>query len=689
MAHMYDDFKMYLCDKTILKERLPFPVYKKFRDVQKNEQTMDSETADALAHAMKVWALEKGATHYAHWFFPMTGSTAQKHDAFLEPVEDGFPMARFNGKALIKGEADGSSFPSGGLRATFEARGYTYWDITSPVFIRDHVLCIPSIFVSYHGESLDEKAPLLKSMDAVSTCATSLLHTLGYHDVKRVIPMLGQEQEYFLVDEALYKRRLDLKLVGRTLFGVAPSKGQDSEDHYFGSIPDKVMAFMQDVNHACWKLGIFSKVEHNEVAFNQFEIVPMYAPVHISIDQNQLIMDILKKTAKKHGLACLLHEKPFVGINGSGKHNNWSLTTNTNINLFDPGDSVQENIRFLLFVVALLKGIDQYAPLLRLASSSAGNDHRLGANEAPPAIISVYLGELLEYLLNDIENNTPTFIDNQKKQTPLKNLADIPTEFSDRNRTSPFAFTGSKFEFRMVGSSKSAALVHTILNTIMAQNIQEIDEALQQVAQEKRFDHAISIIKDTYKASKRILFNGDGYSQEWVALAKKRGLPNLSSFSESVDYLLVEDAVALFEKYHVLTSYELEARAEILHDQFVKAIVFESKTACEMIERQILPAAINELKNVGDIQSVSQYIKFKKQTLETSIDACAQHVETVKELLKEAENISLLSKKGEFMHNALRPQLQKLRECADVLEENIAANQYPIPTYTDLLFSFD
>src|SRR5690554_1332971 len=495
MAHAYDDFKMYLCDKSVLKERLPFPVYKKFRDAQKNELSMDNETADALAHAMKMWALEKGATHYAHWFQPMTGHTAQKHDAFLEPAQDGFPMARFNGKALIKGEADGSSFPSGGLRATFEARGYTYWDITSPVFIRDHVLCIPSVFISYNGDSLDEKAPLLKSIDALSHQATQLLHILGDTDVKRVTPMLGQEQEYFLVDEKLFKQRLDLKLTGRTLFGLAPAKGQESEDHYFGSIADKVMAFMQDVNHACWKLGIYSKVEHNEVAFNQFEIVPMYAPVHISIDQNQLVMDILKKTAKKHGLACLLHEKPFAGINGSGKHNNWSLITNTDINLFDPLDSPQENIRFLLFVVALLKGIDEFAPLLRMAASNAGNDHRLGANEAPPAIISVYLGEMLEFLLNDIEKGTLTYQDNKKMQSPLKNLREIPTEFSDRNRTSPFAFTGSKFEFRMVGSSKSAALVHTILNTIMADNLAFINQQLSDVSTSKLNDKAFELIK--------------------------------------------------------------------------------------------------------------------------------------------------------------------------------------------------
>ncbi len=688
-AHPYDDFKMYLCDNKVLKERLPFPIYQKWRVSQKQEQALDIETADAIAHAMKTWALERGATHFAHWFQPMTGSTAQKHDAFLEPSTEGYPMARFNGKALIKGEADGSSFPSGGLRATFEARGYTYWDITSPVFIRHHVLCIPSVFVSFYGESLDEKAPLLKSINALSIQATRLLHILGERDVKRVTPVLGQEQEYFIVDQKLFQQRLDLKLTGRTLLGQAPPKGQDSEDHYFGSIPDQVMAFMQEVNQACWKLGIYSKVEHNEVAFNQFEIVPIFAPTQIAIDQNQLIMDILKKTAKKHGLECLLHEKPFAGINGSGKHNNWSLLTNTGLNCFDPKDSPKENIRFLLFVIALLKGIDQHAVLLRMAASSAGNDHRLGANEAPPAIISVYLGDMLEFLLNDIETGTVTYKQNTRTHSPLKNLNEMPTEFADRNRTSPFAFTGTKFEFRMVGSSRSAAMAHTALNTLLADNLKDVCDQLEQVEPSQVEAKAFEIIKETYRLHKRILFSGDGYSSYWIKEATRRGLPNITSFTESIDSLIDPKTVALFERHDVFLESELLARNEILHEQFVRAIQFEAKTLLDMMLKQIMPAASQQLQQYDGVVSESAYVLASKTQLTTQLDFAYQGCQILMQLLDESQHIESMREKGLFMQQRIRPQLDVIRDHADACEALMSRSNYPIPTYVDLLFNFD
>jgi glutamine synthetase len=688
-THPYDDFKIDLCDNKVLKERLPFPIYQKWRESQKQVQSLDTETADAIAHAMKTWALERGATHFAHWFQPMTGSTAQKHDAFLEPSTEGYPMARFNGKALIKGEADGSSFPSGGLRATFEARGYTYWDITSPVFIRNHVLCIPSVFVSFNGESLDEKAPLLKSINALSGQATRLLHILGERDVKRVTPVLGQEQEYFIIDQQLFHQRLDLKLTGRTLIGQPPPKGQDSEDHYFGSIPDQVMDFMQDVNQACWKLGIYSKVEHNEVAFNQFEIVPIFAPTHIAIDQNQLIMDILKKTSQKHGLACLLHEKPFVGINGSGKHNNWSLLTNTGLNCFDPKDSPKENIRFLLFVMALLKGIDEHAVLLRMAASSAGNDHRLGANEAPPAIISVYLGDMLEFLLNDIETGTVTYKQNTRKHSPLKNLNEMPTEFADRNRTSPFAFTGTKFEFRMVGSSRSAAMAHTALNTLLADNLKDFCDQLDEVSAAEVEVKAFEIIRETYKHHKRVLFSGDGYSNYWIEEASRRGLANITSFTESIDSLIDPKTVSLFQRHDVFLESELLARNEILHEQFVKAIQFEAKTLLDMMNKQILPAASKQLQEYDAILSDSVFVKSRKTDLIDQLDQSYQTCNTMEQLLSESNQIESMRTKGLFMQQRIRPQLDVIRHHADQLEGLISRLNYPIPTYVDLLFNFD
>ena len=537
----FDEFGCLLFDETLMQERLPYPIYKRWKETVAKEDSLVRNTADAIAHAMKRWAQENGATHFTHWFQPMTGSTAEKHDSFIEPDENGQPLVRFSGKSLIKGEPDASSFPSGGLRATFEARGYTYWDCTSPAFIRDNVLCIPTIFVSYNGESLDKKAPLLKSIEAISAAATRIVNIFGDKDVKRVIPMVGLEQEYFLVDKRYFEQRQDLVLTGRTLFGAMPAKGQELEDHYFGSIPSRVAAFMKEVNQELWKLGIYAKTEHNEAAPCQFEIAPIFNSVNIAVDQNQLIMDVLRKTADKHGFACLLHEKPFAGINGSGKHNNWSLVTDDHQNLFEPGDKPAENIRFLVFVCAFIQAVDQHAELLRMSSSGAGNDHRLGANEAPPAIISIYLGSYIEKVLNSLKGAVQTVEDQQDSPfTPISGLSYIPKDNTDRNRTSPLAFTGNKFEFRMLGSSLSASFANVVLNTITADVLNEIAEQLSDLKYKQDIRaRALEICTQILKDHERILFSGDGYSQEWVAEAKRRGLPNIPSFIESVRFFAV------------------------------------------------------------------------------------------------------------------------------------------------------
>lgn len=689
-AHPFDDFGKFLCDDKILKDRLPRPIYLRWKTSLTKEEPLDSETADAIAHVMKTWATELGATHYSHWFQPMTGNTAEKHDAFLEPDDHGQPMIRFSGKALIKGETDGSSFPTGGLRATFEARGYTYWDITSPVFIRDHVLCIPSVFVSYTGESLDKKAPLLKSIDALSNQATRVLNLIETPAVKRVTPVLGQEQEYFLVDEKLFKQRIDLLTTGRTLIGQAPPKGQDSEDHYFGSIPEKVTAFMQDVNRACWQLGIYSKVEHNEVAFNQFEIVPLYAPVQIAIDQNQLIMDILKKTARKHNLACLLHEKPFAGINGSGKHNNWSLVSDTGVNLFDPKDAPEENLRFLLFVIALIKAVDKHPVLLRMAASGAGNDHRLGANEAPPAIISIYLGQMLENIFEDIVLGKVSINGHSNlKHSPLSTLKEMPKEFSDRNRTSPFAFTGSKFEFRMVGASRSAATTNIVLNTALAESLKEIADILETLQPDQIKPTVLQIIKDWYQQHKRILYSGDGYSEYWVNEAKRRGLPNVASFSDSIDSLIDKDSIKMFESFGIYTERELVARSEILHDQFNKSIQFEAAALIDMINKQILPAASQFLKELSDHTVNSNFINETVSLLVSEIDETFKLTNELSQLLQQAHQMDNIRHKGTFLHQMIRPKMEEIRMHADLIESMMSKKLYPIPSYTDLLYTFD
>ena len=686
----FDEFGCLLFDETLMQERLPYPIYKRWKETVAKEDSLDRNTADAIAHAMKRWAQENGATHFTHWFQPMTGSTAEKHDSFIEPDENGQPLVRFSGKSLIKGEPDASSFPSGGLRATFEARGYTYWDCTSPAFIRDNVLCIPTIFVSYNGESLDKKAPLLKSIEAISAAATRIVNIFGDKDVKRVIPMVGLEQEYFLVDKRYFEQRQDLVLTGRTLFGAMPAKGQELEDHYFGSIPSRVAAFMKEVNQELWKLGIYAKTEHNEAAPCQFEIAPIFNSVNIAVDQNQLIMDVLRKTADKHGFACLLHEKPFAGINGSGKHNNWSLVTDDHQNLFEPGDKPAENIRFLVFVCAFIQAVDQHAELLRMSSSGAGNDHRLGANEAPPAIISIYLGSYIEKVLNSLKGAVQTVEDQQDSPfTPISGLSYIPKDNTDRNRTSPLAFTGNKFEFRMLGSSLSASFANVVLNTITADVLNEIAEQLSDLKYKQDIRaRAVEICTQILKDHERILFSGDGYSQEWVAEAKRRGLPNIPSFIESVSALTSPKTIELFTRNHVYTEKELIARSEIMNEQYVKVSEIEAKVLIDMTRTEILPLVAREIQPLATtMQALDQPASyFQKQLLHLNelMDRMDKSADRLEGKLKEI--VADYHERGIRFYYEAAPLMQQLRSAIDEHETIFDKKQYTLPTYEQMLF---
>ncbi|MCH1941373.1 glutamine synthetase III [Holdemania massiliensis] len=688
----FDEFGCLLFDETLMQERLPYPIYKRWKETVAKEDSLDRNTADAIAHAMKRWAQENGATHFTHWFQPMTGSTAEKHDSFIEPDENGQPLVRFSGKSLIKGEPDASSFPSGGLRATFEARGYTYWDCTSPAFIRDNILCIPTVFVSYNGESLDKKAPLLKSIEAISAAATRIVNIFGDKDVKRVIPMVGLEQEYFLIDKRYFEQREDLVLTGRTLFGAMPAKGQELEDHYFGSIPGRVAAFMKEVNQELWKLGIYAKTEHNEVAPCQFEIAPIFSNVNIAVDQNQLTMDVLRKTADKHGFACLLHEKPFAGINGSGKHNNWSLVTDDRQNLFEPGDKPAENIRFLVFVCAFIKAVDQHAELLRMSSSGAGNDHRLGANEAPPAIISIYLGSYIENVLNSLKGAAETIVDQQDSSfTPISGLSYIPKDNTDRNRTSPLAFTGNKFEFRMLGSSLSASFANVVLNTITADVLNDIAEQLADLKYKQDIRaRALEICTQILKEHERILFSGDGYSQEWVAEAKRRGLPNIPSFVESVSALTSPKTIELFTRNHVYTEKELIARSEIMNEQYVKISEIEAKVLIDMTRTEILPLLAREIQPLAaalrSLDQPASYFKKQLTHLNELMDRMDKGAERLEGKLKEIGVVSDYHERGIRFYYEVAPLMQQLRSAIDEHETIFDKKQYDLPTYEDMLF---
>ena len=691
--HPFDDFGINLFSESMMKECLPHPIYTKWKTATRKEDALDRPTADAIAHAMKKWAMDKGATHFTHWFQPLTGSTAEKHDSFIEPGDHDQPISRFSGKSLIKGEGDASSFPSGGLRATFEARGYTYWDCTSPAFLRDNVLCIPTIFVSYNGETLDKKAPLLKSAEAISKQATRIVNLFKDKDIKHVNAMVGLEQEYFLIDKELYLQRKDLVHTGRTLFGSMPPKSMDIRGHYFGSIPARVQEFMTEVDEELWKLGIYAKTEHNEVAPCQFEIAPLFIDANVAVDQNLIIMDVLKKKADKHGMACLLHEKPFQGVNGSGKHNNWSLVTDDGQNLLEPGDRPHENIRFLLFVCAIIEAVDTYPELLRMAASCYGNDYRLGADEAPPAVISICMGDELEVILEKLRRGEHEIKPDVETQPyAIANLSYVPKDTSDRNRTSPFAFTGNKFEFRMVGSSRSASTTNIILNSIVADSLRSIADQLQQY---KYIDDirrkSLDICRDILRKHSRILFSKDGYSEEWIREAQERGLPNIKHYVDSIYSMLDDKAVAMFERNKVYDRLELEARVDILTEEYRKSVKAEVLTLLDISKKDILPALVREIKFYTDAQNSlgveNSYYQRKIKHLCDLLNTFDTRYHDLKEQMIERQQYPDNMEKAQYLNHTIVPKMGELRAVIDEIEEAVASDNYPFPTYDDMFIS--
>ena len=683
---------------TVMQSRLPKKVYKDLKRMIQEGQELDLATADVIAHEMKEWAIEKGATHYTHWFQPLTGVTAEKHDSFISaPMENGKVLMNFSGKELIKGEPDASSFPSGGLRATFEARGYTAWDCTSPAFVRHDAagatLCIPTAFCSYTGEALDQKTPLLRSMQAINEQSLRLLRLFGNTTAKKVIPSVGPEQEYFLVDAEKFMQRKDLIYTGRTLFGAMPPKGQELDDHYFGTIRQRIAGFMKNVNEELWRVGVTAKTQHNEVAPAQHELAPIYAECNVAVDHNHLVMQTLKRVACQHGMKCLLHEKPFAGVNGSGKHNNWSITTDDGKNLLDPGKTPHENLQFLLVLTCVLKAVDDHAALLRESAADPGNDHRLGANEAPPAIISVFLGEQLEDVLEQIiETGSATHsLKGGVLETGVDTLPDLVKDATDRNRTSPFAFTGNKFEFRMVGSRDSIASPNIVLNTIVAEAFSEACDVLEKADD---FDKALSELITKYATEhKRIVFNGDGYSDNWVEEAEKRGLPNIKSMVEAIPALEDEKTIKVFEQFHVFTEAELRSRVEIKYENYAKVINIEAKTMIDMASKQIIPAIIKYTKTLADT-----VVAVKAAGADTDVQAEA--LAEVSVLLKEAkEALAALIKvtdeaatkeegeeQAKFFKFTVFPAMEALRAPVDKLEMIVDKEAWPMPSYGDLMF---
>jgi len=693
-------FGMNVFNDAVMSRRLPKNIYKEINKTIEQGADLDPVVADVVAAAMRDWAVERGATHYTHWFQPMTGITAEKHDAFLTPDSHGKPVLEFSGKELIKGEPDASSFPSGGIRATFEARGYTAWDCTSPAFIREDAagvtLVIPTAFCSYTGEALDKKTPLLRSMQALSKESMRILKLFGNTTSSRVVASVGPEQEYFIIDKSKYLKRKDLIFTGRTLFGAMPPKGQEMEDHYFGSIKERIAAFMKDANEEMWKLGIPAKTQHNEVAPAQHELAPYYGTANIATDHNQLAMETLKKVAERHNLVCLLHEKPFAGVNGSGKHNNWSIGTDDGVNLLNPGKNPHQNMQFLLFLVAVLNAVDTYAPLLRLSAANAGNDHRLGANEAPPAIISVFLGEQLEDILVQIEAGK---LDHTKVggilDTGVASLPNLKKDATDRNRTSPFAFTGNKFEFRMVPSSGSIAGPNFVLNTIVSEILSQFADELEKA---EDFDKAVwDLICKNVKDHRRIIFNGNGYSEEWVEEAKKRGLPNITSTVASVACLTTPESVRIFEKHHVLNSIELHSRAEITYENYIKIINIEARTMIDMAAKQIIPSVIEYTsalaKSIRTVASVSANIDVSVQTeLLTKVSVKLAETDAAMKALIKANAAAAafdgsIADQAAFYRDHVFTAMAVLRLPVDELEMMVDQNIWPFPTYGDLLFN--
>ena len=689
MKDLLDEYGCMTFSDDVMKERIPKSTYKAFHEALDNGEALPKEVATVIANAMKIWAIEHGATHFTHWFTPMTGLTAEKHDAFLEPTHDGSAVLEFSGKTLRKGEPDASSFPSGGLRATFEARGYTAWDCTSPAFVKDGSLYIPTLFCSYTGEALDKKTPLLRSVDALSKSSVRLLKKLGLEDVTSVSASVGAEQEYFLVADEYYQKRMDLRLTGRTLYGSMAPKGQELEDHYFGSIKRKVGAFMKDLDRELWKYGIPSKTKHNEVAPAQHEVACVYAKVNITTDNNHLLMQIAQDIAKKHGLRCLLHEKPFDGVNGSGKHNNWSVTTNTGVNLFNPGPNPIENLPFLATLAATIKGVDEYAELLRMSAASAGNDHRLGANEAPPAIISIFLGEELDDLVDTIVNGT-ALSDNTKERfkTGVAVVPDFSKDTTDRNRTSPFAFTGNKFEFRAVGSAQSVAGPNTVLNTILAEEFDQISDAID--AGEKPMD----IIKRFLSEHKRIIFNGDGYSKEWEEEAARRGLPNNKNTVDAADCLLDEKNVELYSKHGVYTKVELDSRYEIMLENYSNTLQVEGLTALKMAKNEIYPAIVKyigkvakDAKDLAELGVDNSFLKANLEELTTLATKMNAQMATLEEKINTVRSADLdVKETAVFWRDEVLTAMADLRATADKLETLVDEKDWPMPNYVDLMF---
>lgn len=695
MKELSKIFGSLVFNDNVMREKLPKDVYKVLRKTIDEGKPIDPKIANVVANTMKDWAIEHGATHYTHWFQPMTGITAEKHDSFISPTDDGNIIMEFSGKELIKGEPDGSSFPSGGLRSTFEARGYTVWDPTSYAFIRDTTLCIPTAFCSYSGQSLDKKTPLLRSMEAISKSAVKVLNLLGYDDVTRVITTVGAEQEYFLIDKKLFNKRMDLKFCHRTLFGAKPPKGQEMEDHYFGSIKPRVAEYMKELDMELWKLGVLSKTKHNEVAPSQHELAPIFSLSNVATDHNQITMDLMKRIADKHDLVCLLHEKPFAGVNGSGKHNNWSMSTSTGKNLLSPGKKPHENKTFLLFLAAIIKAVDENQDLLRISVSSAGNDHRLGGNEAPPAIISMFLGSHLKKILKCIENDLP-YTDEvlSKMEFDVDVLPSFMKDTTDRNRTSPFAFTGNKFEFRMLGSTANIACPNTILNTIVADSLNEFAKVLEISTD---IEATINeLVKNTMKEHGRIIFNGNNYAEEWVIEAERRGLLNFKTAVDALPHYVDDKNIKLFERHNVYSEEELQSRCDILLEEYSKTLNIEALTMLEMAKKSIIPAvcsysksltetALNKKSLCSDIDCSVELNIIKKIS---SLNACLlKKLDELDSSLLESKNYTEVKENAEFYKDTVKVKMQEVRAIADELETIVGKEYWPFPSYADLLFS--
>jgi len=679
---------------AVMQTRLPKDIYRALKKIISEGSQLSPEVANVVANAMKDWAVEKGATHFTHWFQPMTSITAEKHDSFISPSGNGKVMMEFSGKELVRGEPDASSFPSGGLRATFEARGYTVWDLTSYAFVKDGTLCIPTAFCSYGGEALDKKTPLLRSMEALDKQALRILKLFGNTTAKRVITTVGPEQEYFLIDKEMYLKRPDLIYTGRTLFGARPPKGQELEDHYFGSLKPKISAFMKDLDEELWKLGVYAKTKHNEVAPAQHELAPIFSTTNIATDHNQITMEIMKSVADRHGLACLLHEKPFAGINGSGKHNNWSISTDTGINLLEPGETPYENAQFLLFLVAVIKAVDKYQDLLRISAASAGNDHRLGANEAPPAIISIFLGDELTAILEALEAGTE-YKGKGKNQMEIgvTTLPSFPKDSTDRNRTSPFAFTGNKFEFRMLGSAFSIAGPNFVLNTVVAEILREFADSLEK-SKDFKGDMA-KLVKNTFHEHKRIVFNGNNYSSEWVTEASNRGLSNLKNTVEALPAFITKKSIEVFTQHHVLTEQEIHSRFDILMEGYCKVINIEALTIVDMVKGEIIPASIDYQNELANLLSQKKACGDYDVSLESHLlERISKLSASLLKKLNALENTILESKEerdvvaqASFYRDKVFTAISELRLVVDELETLVARKYWPFPTYAELLYS--